>query len=332
MNGARTLLIGLDGATFSILDPLMERGSMPFLRDFVRAGVRATLRTVMPPLTPPGWTSLMTGQRPGQHGVFDFFQKQAPDSEYFHLTSSEDVGCPTIWSLASDAGRRVIALNFPLMFPPPVINGSIVPGGWLPWRQLRLGCYPPTLFDRLKLLPSFNPRELALDVTLEEKAVEGCATDEYADWVRLHIRRERRWFDVLRHLMREAPADLTGVVFDGVDKLQHLCWRFLDPEYEAAQPTVWQREIAGLCDAYFRQLDGLLADLVELAGPDVTVVVASDHGGGPARDIFCLNTWLEHHGFLKWTSTTAARTAASPPLGIRHITAHVNELDWERTL
>ena len=62
------------------------------------------------------------------------------------------------------------------MFPPPAVHGFVVPGGWMPWRQLRLGCHPPGLFDRLKTLPSFNPRELALDMALEEKTVEGCAT------------------------------------------------------------------------------------------------------------------------------------------------------------
>ena len=37
----------------------------------------------------------------------------------------------------------MISLNFPLMFPPPPVDGCIVPGGMMPWRQLRLGCHPP---------------------------------------------------------------------------------------------------------------------------------------------------------------------------------------------
>ncbi|WP_173380710.1 alkaline phosphatase family protein, partial [Nitrolancea hollandica] len=189
---SKALCLGLDGATFSILDPLMARGVMPFLRDFIQRGVRAPLSSVMPPLTPPGWTSLMTGKRPGQHGVFDFFQKESLEGEYFHFASSQDIQSATIWSLASEHGRRVTALNFPLMFPPPDVNGSVVPGGWMPWRQLRLGCHPPGLFDRLKALPTFDARELALDMALEAKAIEGCADEEYADWIALHIRREQR--------------------------------------------------------------------------------------------------------------------------------------------
>ncbi len=59
---ARTLLIGLDGASFSILDPLVRQGVMAFLQGLLGSGTRATLTSVVPPLTPPAWTSLMTGR------------------------------------------------------------------------------------------------------------------------------------------------------------------------------------------------------------------------------------------------------------------------------
>lgn len=328
----RVLLIGLDGATFSILDPLMERGVMPFLRGFVADAARAPLRTILPPLTPPGWTSLMTGKRPGEHGVFDFFQRETPESEYFHFASSQDIRSETIWSLASDAGQRVISLNFPLMFPAPAVNGCVVPGGWMPWRQLRLGCHPPGLFDRLKARPSFNARELALDMALEVKAIEGCAADEYADWIALHTRREQRWFDILSYLMQEEPADLVGVVFDGVDKLQHLCWRFLDPACQPAEPSPWEQATIDQCEAYFRQLDRIIADLVTLAGPEALVVLASDHGFGSSSDVFYLNTWLEQQGYLAWASPNDEAAAEEPKVGFGQIMRHVNQLDWQRTV
>jgi predicted AlkP superfamily phosphohydrolase/phosphomutase len=328
----QTILIGLDGATFTVLDPLMERGVMPFLHSFVAGGVRATLRSVVPPLTPPAWTSLVTGKRPGRHGVFDFFQKESPESRYFRFAVSQDVRTPTIWSLASADAKRVTALNFPLMFPPPALNGCVVPGGWMPWRQLRLGCHPQGLFDRLKTLPGFNARELAMDMALEEKALEGCADEEYAGWIALHMRRERRWFDVLAFLMREHPAELTAVLFDGADKLQHLCWRFLDPACRKANPSNWERAITELCEGYFRDLDRLIANIVALAEPEATVLLASDHGFGPSSDIFYVNTWLQQESYLAWSQSAAPDGSAGPKFGIGQMGRHVFELDWERTI
>ncbi len=328
----KAVLIGLDGATFSILDPLMASGVMPFLRDFVAGGVRAPLMSVVPALTPPAWTSLMTGKRPGEHGIFDFFQKEEADDRGLRFATSRDIRSETIWSLASEAGRRVTSLNFPLMFPPPAVDGCIVPGGWMPWRQLRLGCHPPGLFDRLKGLEAFQPRELSLDMAFEEKALEGCASEEYADWIALHTRREQRWFEVTKHLMREEPADLTAVMFDGVDKLQHLCWRFLDESCLGANPSPWERQIRELCLGYFRQLDGLIREIVGLAGPDANVVMASDHGFGASSDIFFVNTWLERHGYLTWAGDRGSAPDESLRVGIGKMARHVFELDWEKTI
>jgi predicted AlkP superfamily phosphohydrolase/phosphomutase len=327
-----TLLIGVDGATFTVLDPYIERGVTPFLGELVERGTRAPLRSVVPALTPPAWTSLVTGKRPGNHGVFDFFQKEAPDSIYFQFTSSQEVRSATIWSLASEGDRRVISLNFPLMFPPPPVDGCVVPGGMMPWRQLRLGCHPPGLFDRLRALPGFNPREM-LDMELEIKAIEGCPEWEQAAWVKLHIQREQRWADVARHLIQEEPADLIGVMFDGVDKLQHLCWRFLDPGCRPARPSGWEREMIGLCERYFSALDSILAGLVELAGPAATVVVASDHGFGPSRDVFHVNSWLEREGYLAWAEgQDGAAAGDATQVGFADVTRHVHAVDWERTL
>src|SRR4051812_17516050 len=119
----RVLLIGLDGATFSVLDPLMDQGVMPFLKKFLAEGVRAGLKTIVPALTPPAWTSLMTGHSPGHHGVFDFFRMESRDTWHIRFLTSHDVQSETIWSVASRNGLQVTSLNFPCMFPAPKISG-----------------------------------------------------------------------------------------------------------------------------------------------------------------------------------------------------------------
>lgn len=326
----RTVLIGLDGATFTILDLLTQDGTMPVLKEFIDSGVRAELCSVIPPLTPPAWTSLVTGRSPGQHGVFDFFCKESPESHHIRFATSRDVGAETIWSIVNRHGLRVAVLNFPLMFPPPPINGYSVPG-WMPWRQLRLGCQPEGLYDRLKALPGFNVRELAMDMKMEEKAVEGCDPDEYEDWIELHIRRERQWFQILSTLMHEDPCELMAVLFDGVDKLQHLFWQYLDPVYLEEPLSPLAQRIRPRCLEYFRELDRMLAEIVDLAGPEATVVMASDHGFGPQTGTFFVNTWLEQHGYLAWADDRTPTASRSGELGIGQLARHVYLLDWERT-
>lgn len=326
----RTLLIGLDGATFRVLDALMTNGTMPHLARLCAAGVRAPLTSVVPALTPPAWTSLMTGRGPGRHGIFDFFRKDEAQSHHIRLLTSHDVGCETIWEMASRNGLRATVLNFPLTFPPPAIEGHVVPGGWMPWRQLRLGCHPAGLYDRMKQLPWFNPRELAMDMTHEEKALEGCRREEYTDWINLHIRREEQWWRVLEFIAADGADDLVAVLFDGVDKLQHLCWRFIDPAMDSADADSWERTVRSECLAYFRQLDSIIDRAVSLMGPGANVVLASDHGFGPQVRTFFANAWLEKRGDLAWTNGgNAAQEHAV--LGMGQLARHSYLLDWTRT-
>lgn len=328
---SRTLLIGLDGATFTVLDPLMAEGHLPTLAGLVARGTAAPLRSVVPALTPPAWTSLMTGRAPGRHGIFDFFRRDSPDTHEIRFLTSRDIEVETVWEIVSRHRRRATVLNFPLTFPAPPIEGYVVPGGWMPWRQLRLGCRPPGLYDRLKALPGFNPREIAMDMAHEEKALEGCRREEYAAWIDLHIRRERQWGQVCTALMREDPTELTAVMFDGVDKLQHLCWRFIAPQ-NGSETDGWAAEVRARCLAYFQSVDAVIAGLLDAAGPDTTVIVASDHGFGPQVRTFFVNSWLAEQGYLAWIEGREPRVGQGQTLGMGHLARHVYELDWTRTL
>jgi len=226
----QTLLIGLDGASFTVLDHLMENGTMPFLKELISSGCRAELTSIVPPLTPPAWISMVTGVRPGTHGVFNFLQFESPKSRYIKWLSFRDIQRETMWSIVNRHGMRAGGLNFIGMNPPPQVDGYMVPG-FVSWRWLKKNSHPHDLFDRLLNIPGFDVREMALNFREEEKAVKGCQKEEYEDWISLHIRRERQWFEVARYLMKNDPCHLTAMIFDGIDRIQHTCWRFLDPAF-----------------------------------------------------------------------------------------------------
>src|SRR4028119_328419 len=108
----RTLFIGLDGATFTVLDEmtrdLPEVGvTMPFLKQFMETGARAKLLSTPNPLTPPGWVSMMmTGRTPGSHGVYDFIRAEEKGNDvYFTLSDARDIRTELIWSMISRQDR-----------------------------------------------------------------------------------------------------------------------------------------------------------------------------------------------------------------------------------
>lgn len=329
----RTLFIGMDGATFTVLDELANRGPagaapvMPFLAKIFSEGTRAKLRSTPNPLTPPAWVSMMTGRSPGHHGVFDFIRaEERGEDVFFTLYDARDCRVETIWSIASRQDRRVAALNFPFTAPPPKdLNGFMVPG-FVPWRHLRRNSHPADLYDRLKAIPDFNPKELAWDFEKEKQAMDDLGDEGREDWVRYHLPRERQWHRIADHLLREESPDLMAVMFDGVDKLQHQAWLYLDPSLQHDGVGDYHRRMRALCLDYFRQLDGFLEQLISAAGPDVQVFLASDHGFTATTEVVRINSWLAEKGWLRW------KDVPDSDEGRRREDSMFAHLDWSRTL
>ncbi len=326
----RTILIGLDGATFTVLDALMEENVMPFLKKFTASGVRGKLISVTPPLTPPARTTVMTGRSPGNHGIFDFMRFESPQSRYLAINNSRHVRCETIWSIASRQGLQAASLNFVMMSPLRPFSGYIIPG-WVSWRHIRHVFHPPELYEKVNALPGFNLKELSMDVTMDEKAMEGCPEEEYEGWVQLHTRREQQWFSVWRYLMKESPCELMALVLDGVDKLQHLCWRFISPELLTHSPSPWEQKVRSLCLDYFRQVDAFIAETVALTGGEANIFIVSDHGFGTTSEIVYLNSWLHQNGYLDWTDGADTSTDLPGKLGLELPRKQAYLLDWMKT-
>ena len=326
----RTLFIGLDGATFTLLDELTrdvpgEGVTMPTLARLMRDGYQADLRSTAHPLTPPAWVSLMTGRTPGHHGVFDFvrFEDRGNDV-YWTLSDGLDIRCETIWSIASRQDRSVVSLNFPMMSPPAPVNGSLI-SGFVSWKHLRRNMTPAGLYDRVKAIPGFNARELAWDFQRESLIGEDMTQAEREAWVEHHRPREEQWFRVAETLMAEDSPDLFAVMFDGTDKLQHQTWHVLDPRIRPEHPTEDFTRLRRLVLGYYRRLDEYIERLVELAGPQAQVFIASDHGFTASIEVVRINRYLGELGYLKWQENDGSDTAR------RREDANFAFLDWSNT-
>ena len=70
----KVFVLGLDGATWDMLEPLLQEGLLPNLARLREQGVSGSLRSVFPPLSPVAWTGVMTGKNSGKHGIFEFLE------------------------------------------------------------------------------------------------------------------------------------------------------------------------------------------------------------------------------------------------------------------
>jgi predicted AlkP superfamily phosphohydrolase/phosphomutase len=329
----KTLFIGMDGCTFTVLNEMTrdipgEGVAMPYLAGLMAKGVRAKLRSTPNPLTPPAWTSIMTGKGPGEHGVFDFIRAEDKGGDvYWTLYDSRDVDAEMIWSIASRAGKKIAALNFPLTAPPPKdTNGAIVPG-FIPAKHLRRNSHPAGLFERIKqAIPGFDPKELAWDFDKEKQAMETLSDADMENWVRYHLPREEQWFAIAEYILQNDQPDLMAVMFDGTDKIQHQAWQFLDPNLVPAEPSDLYKRVRGVCREYFGNVDRYIKRLVELAGPEAQVFFASDHGFTATVEVLRINSYLEDLGYLKWAVNDGSEQA------LRREASDFANLDWSKTI
>src|SRR5947209_11580648 len=148
----RSVIFGVDGLTFRIVNPLIERGLMPNFKQLRDGGCEAVLESKYPPLTPPAWTSLSTGLKPARHGVYDYWI-YADESKKRGVTRGVHVQTQrraekAIWNILSDYGKQVLVINVPATYPPETVNGIMVSGYLTPSTDVDF-TYPPSFKQEL---------------------------------------------------------------------------------------------------------------------------------------------------------------------------------------
>jgi len=288
----RVVVVGLDGATFDLIQPWVAQGKLPTLARLLHTSAWAPLESVLHPFTAQAWTSMVTGANQGKHRIFDFWERDF--STYgFRLTNASFRALPALWTLLSQAGRHVIVLNVPMTYPPEKVNGVLVSG----WDTPGMGAaftYPLALKAELSALSGGQPYVIVPDDWKYSTAQRG-------DMVMAELLREIDVrFAVATSLMAREPWDLTFFVVSALDGAAHFLWKYHDPAHPLYDPAVNAQMFSEdpLLQVYQRA-DQRLGEFLSTLPPDVHVLVVSDHGEGALEDVeIHLNLWLAQQGLL----------------------------------
>lgn len=283
----KMLIIGLDGATFDIIDPMIEAGRMPNLKRFMEEGVRGILNSTKPPITPAAWTTFMTGKGPGRHGILDFERFDVARHE-LSFNSTYEIREKTIWELLSEKGLRVGSINVPMTYPPKPVNGFMISGFETPSIDASFTWPPELKEDILREIPNYNYR-----TNWRRKALGG--DDILTDNLNYISNSFDQGWELTRLCGGKFGWDVMMVLFKLVDNLQHKAWKYLDPRTSHKYPQ--RAELAATC---FSRLDAVLGKLFDFArGENANVLIMSDHGHGSLDGKAQPNLLLERWGYLK---------------------------------
>jgi predicted AlkP superfamily phosphohydrolase/phosphomutase len=332
----KTVIIGLDGATFDIIGPLASAGRLPVLSRLMREGVSAPLRSTILPNSFPGWASCTTGTSEGMHGVFSPFIKN-PSKYTVRAMSGRDIMTRSIWDIVTEHGGRSIVVNVPTTYPPEPINGLMVTGMLTPGRSSEF-THPISLKN--ELLAEF-PNYVIEPERIPDKHARA---NEFRRTIEV---RER----ALKYLMRQGEWDFLMVVFSVLDRAQHDYWADMDPKHPRHDPNT-PEEFREFIHEVYQRLDTAVGRIIEQLPANARVLIVSDHGFCSELYEVRVNELLASAGLLGFKSPGSRKNIArvksfkqkvarrlSPTATngnvldrkVEYGSAFLDEIDWSRT-
>ncbi|MEZ6093784.1 MAG: alkaline phosphatase family protein [Pirellulaceae bacterium] len=282
----KVLLIGWDAADWKIMKPLMEAGQMPCTSRFVENGVMGNLATLKPVLSPMLWNSIATGKRPDKHGILGFTEFN-PHTGQVSPSLSTSRKVKALWNMASQEGLKSHVVNWFASHPAEPINGVCVTETYSTppkkfdssWTLTSESIHPAKHFDALKeirlhpkeldenILKMFCPLAGRVDQT-KDRRLESLAT-QIAEAINVH--------SAATYILENEEWDFLAVYYGAIDHFCHLFMNFHPPKRSDVTDADYEiyHDVINNC---YRFHDVMLTRLLELAGPDATVIVCSDHG------------------------------------------------------
>ncbi len=307
----KVVLVGWDAADWQLIHPLLDKGRMPNLQRLVETGVSGNLQTLKPALSPMLWTSIATGRHSADHAILGFFEPD-PNTGTVRPASSTSRRVSAIWNILDAHGLAACTVNWFASHPAEPGRGTIV-SNCIPTiassvlqapRNLPPGAvHPPSLtqtFTDLMVLPSdlsgddlalFIPSLAKVDQEKDRRPLE--LAKLLAQTFTVHA--AATW--ILEH----TEWDFCGIYYDLIDRAGHHFMQLHPPRMAEASEEdfeIYRHVMNGVYECQ----DLLLGRLLQLAGPDATILLLSDHGfrSGEQRPLPQAGpeAWHRDHGVI----------------------------------
>ena len=292
----RILFIGLDAATWVVIEPLLREGKLPHMARLIQRGTAAEFKPFIPSESPLIWTSIATGVDPSQHGI-QSFSRRLPGTDQQVPLRSEFRRAAAFWNLLTDAGKSVITIKWWASWPAEPVRGATISARLQ--RDLASGqTWPAYLFPEMDdfreqgggsdaphgvvSLPGKAPAAMAPPSAPAAAPASAAAPQMVVDSDLAGERDEKPFDDMsvaalARYALAKYDPTVFAVYFKSIDKIQHFLWRYHDYRTMAGQDPGYRRKGTRIDELYV-DFDQVIGQLVALAGPRTITIIVSDHG------------------------------------------------------
>jgi len=279
----RVLLLGLDGADWNIIKPLLKQKKLPNLQRLIETGVSAPLRTIKPWYSPVIWTTIATGKGMDLHGIKGFVQQQK-EKERVLPNSRLNRKCLALWNILSAEGFTVGLVGPWVTWPAEAVNGYIL-SDRMYFENLPATTFPPELKSRV--FQDFYPQDDQTEISGYRSLQQLLEPENLSLRMPLaeNIRNERLYIqqDQLKniastHLISTLQPDFSFIYMRGPDVTSHFFWQYYEPDATVAEEEV--KAFGELIPKNYIYQDQVLGNLLQIYGKDLTTIIVSDHGMG----------------------------------------------------
>ena len=265
----QVLLIGLDAAEPELIERWTEDGTLPNLAALLARGSYGRLHPPDQVLLGPPWPSFYTGKPVSEHGLYEYLVWH-PD-RMRETRASNVCALEPFWRDFGAEGPRSVIVDVPLVPSPRPIHGVEVNCWGTHDRLVPFATQPPELarelvnaFGRPPMRPEVH-RRVSNSRLLKERDTQIETACSVAD--------------VAERLLDTEEWDFGLVCFSATHRAGHKLW-----STSGSNGTGTAAGAAGLANALqdvYRAVDTGIGRMLDLAGPDVDVLVFSLHGMGP---------------------------------------------------
>jgi predicted AlkP superfamily phosphohydrolase/phosphomutase len=285
----RVIVLGVNGAEWDILRPLLIRGELPNLAKVVNNGVYGKLQTVSSPNCPKVYSTINTGVPPEENGITGFVVGGITANT--NMLKSEPV-----WSILSKKGVTVGMANVPATFPVMPVNGYMVSGMLTRGKGCEDGVlcaprlsevqggdpvYPKSMVPELEakvgdFYIDCSRMPGAEDLAGKEEKV----INEWLSGVQKIREQQTKLFD---YLLTNHPKDFTFLVQSCEDRVGH--WLYpIQPYNVGYNPKINAVRVEAFPDQY-RAFDKVLGTILKHVDDNTYLFIISDHGIKPLRQL-----------------------------------------------
>ncbi len=283
------VFIGLDGAEWAVIKPMIERGELPNIKKLMDTGIHTGLINTGALISPPVWTTYVTGEYPRAHGILDHVFP-FDGSKLTQLVNSTLRLKPALWNIASEAGLRSAVMGYYVSWPVEDILGTIV-------TDRTMQEHPNSVFPAATEPSVFAIVDEVTDNSFQEEFLQ-----RYYSWgyrpeqadnpshpnyeaAQLIVQRGDRLMVndeiILRStkLLQSNAYDLVVAYFRSTDLASHSFWKeYEDSGFSTPADPQLKEQLGNVIPESYRFSDEAIGELMNQFGDQANYIIVSDHG------------------------------------------------------